>query len=71
MSLPRFVPPMLATPGPPVWSDEFLYEPKWDGLRCLAFKEDCLRLMSRTGREMTAHFQVGDLNCLRQTRHGP
>ncbi|NLN19697.1 MAG: ATP-dependent DNA ligase [Firmicutes bacterium] len=68
MSLPRFVPPMLATPGPPVWSDEFLYEPKWDGLRCLAFKEDCLRLMSRNGREMTAHFpELAGLNCLRQT----
>jgi len=68
MPLPTFIPPMLATPGPLTYSKESLYEPKWDGLRCLAFKDKRLRLMSRNGRDMTAHFP--DLADLAHCLHG-
>jgi DNA ligase D-like protein (predicted ligase) len=47
-SLPEFVPPMLAKPGEPFDSDEYLFEIKWDGIRALAFVEpDGYRLIGR------------------------
>lgn len=60
---------MLATPGSLTYSDEFLYEPKWDGLRCLAFNDEQLRLMSRNGRDVTVQFpDLADLaHCLPHT----
>ncbi|WP_051581618.1 non-homologous end-joining DNA ligase [Pseudonocardia acaciae] len=48
---------MLATPGPLPIGPEWCYEVKWDGMRLLAdVTADRLRLTSRTGRDMTAHF---------------
>ena len=40
MTLPGFVPPMLAKTGrEPFSSDDYLFEIKWDGTRALAFVE--------------------------------
>ncbi|MBO0848860.1 MAG: non-homologous end-joining DNA ligase [Pseudonocardia sp.] len=48
---------MLATPGTLPIGPEWCYEVKWDGMRLLAdASSDRLRLSSRTGRDMTAHF---------------
>jgi bifunctional non-homologous end joining protein LigD len=48
---------MLATPGPLPTGPNWLYEVKWDGWRVLADVEDGrLRLSSRSGRDVTAHF---------------
>jgi bifunctional non-homologous end joining protein LigD len=55
---------MLATPGPLPVGPEWCYEVKWDGMRLLAevvtepngTGEGRLRLVSRTGRDMTRHF---------------
>lgn len=48
---------MLATPGTLPIGPEWCYEVKWDGMRLLAdVSSDRLRLSSRTGRDMTAHF---------------
>jgi len=50
--------PMLATPIPaPFDSEEYVFEVKWDGLRCVCQVEaGTVRLFSRTGRDMTAQF---------------
>lgn len=38
--------------------DGWQYEPKWDGFRCLAFKEgDKVELHSKSAKLLTAHFQ--------------
>jgi ATP-dependent DNA ligase len=48
MDLPYFIPPMLAEPGQPFDSDDYVFEVKWDGYRVLLFREgDEYRLMSR------------------------
>lgn len=49
---------MLATPGPLPAGPEWYFEVKWDGMRLLAdlSAERGLRLTSRTGRDVTAHF---------------
>jgi bifunctional non-homologous end joining protein LigD len=52
---------MLATPGTLPIGPEWCYEVKWDGMRLLADVSSDrpsgrLRLSSRTGRDMTAHF---------------
>ena len=39
--------------GPPAW----LYEPKWDGFRCLVFKDgDEVELTSRNTKPLTRYF---------------
>lgn len=55
-TLPFFVQPMLAAPGSFFRSSEHLYEPKWDGIRCLAFADREIRLMSRNGNDITNRF---------------
>ncbi|MGH3245879.1 MAG: non-homologous end-joining DNA ligase [Trebonia sp.] len=59
LPLPATLAPMLAAPGgppardPQAWAVEF----KWDGVRALAFIEGGrLRLVSRTGRDITATY---------------
>lgn len=38
-------------------ADGWLYEPKWDGFRCLAFKDDGdIELMSKSGKPLTRYF---------------
>lgn len=55
--LPAFIPPMLATPGKPFDSDDFLFEVKWDGTRGLAFIEDgTYRLVNRRRIDFTERY---------------
>ena len=55
--LPVFVPPMLARPGTPFDSDDFLFEVKWDGARALAFiEEGGVRLLSRHGLDRSERY---------------
>jgi ATP-dependent DNA ligase len=36
---------------------EWMYEPKWDGFRCLVFRdEENIFLQSRTGKSLTSGF---------------
>lgn len=49
--------PMLAELAPaPFDSIEYLFEPKWDGVRCLAYVSDVLRLEARSGNDITYRF---------------
>ncbi|MBE3576558.1 MAG: non-homologous end-joining DNA ligase [Limnochordales bacterium] len=61
--LPPFgsVKPMLPVEGAPFDSPDFLFEPKWDGFRCLAFctqteRGVATRLQSRSGHDLTPRF---------------
>lgn len=59
MTLPVTPPvePMLAKSAAGVPSGEFLYEPKWDGFRCLVFRDgDEIELGSRGGKSLTRYF---------------
>ncbi len=59
MRLPVLPPvkPMLATSVPEVPDGEFLYEPKWDGFRCIVFRDgDEVELGSRNERPLTRYF---------------
>jgi ATP-dependent DNA ligase len=54
-------------PAGPQWE----YEPKWDGFRCLAFRDgDDVRLMSKSGQELERYFPeiVAELKGLRAKR---
>ncbi len=49
--------PMLAYPADPFSSAEYLYEPKWDGFRCLIYVENnTTQLRSRNGADLTSGF---------------
>ena len=51
------VKPMLAKAVPDVPEGEFLYEPKWDGFRCIVFRDgDEVELGSRNERPLTRYF---------------
>ncbi len=57
MTLPRFIPPMLAVFGKPFDDPGYLFELKWDGFRTLVFRdESSYRLMSRNGLDVTEHY---------------
>ena len=59
MDLPLTPPvePMLAKLGRELPSGALLYEPKWDGFRCLVFRDgDELLLQSRNGRPLDRYF---------------
>jgi ATP-dependent DNA ligase len=63
--LPTFVAPMLAKPGKPFDSDDYLFEIKWDGTRMLAYIDrDGYRLVNRHGRDRTEPYP--ELGFLRQ-----
>lgn len=57
MSLPIAISPMLVSsaPRPPDRTD-FLYEVKWDGIRCIAFIDHEVRLQSRNLRPIAGRF---------------
>lgn len=58
MSLPLTPPiePMLARPQATIPAG-MAYEPKWDGFRCLVFRDDAdVVLLSRNGRDLTRYF---------------
>ncbi len=62
-TLPRFIRPMLARPGQPFDSPDYLFEVKWDGMRALAFVDrDGQRIVSRHGNDLTEQFP--ELACL-------
>jgi len=51
------VKPMLAASMPEVPEGEFLYEPKWDGFRCVVFRDgDEVELGSRNEKPLTRYF---------------
>jgi ATP-dependent DNA ligase len=64
--LPRVLNPMLARKADaPFDSDEYMFELKWDGIRCLAFIEHGrLRLQSRQLTDVTIQFP--ELACLKE-----
>jgi bifunctional non-homologous end joining protein LigD len=53
---PTFEPMMAVLTAGPFDDDEWLFEVKWDGHRCLANLGQATRLTSRTRRDMTAQF---------------
>lgn len=59
MALPLSPPlaPMLAKPVRVVPEGDYLYEPKWDGFRCIVFRDgDHVELASRNERPLTRYF---------------
>ena len=66
MKLP-FLRPMLAQQRQEAFdSEEYLFEIKWDGYRCLAYHSDGILLRSRNGKDFTQQFQqiISDLASL-------
>lgn len=57
LTLPLNLKPMLALTADPFDSDAFLFEPKWDGFRCLAYVQaHVTRLQSRNGVDLSGYF---------------
>ncbi len=59
MHLPVMPPvkPMLAKPVPEVPEGDYVYEPKWDGFRCIVFRDgDEVELGSRNEKPLTRYF---------------
>src|ERR1700758_516080 len=59
MFLPVMPPvsPMLTKLAREVPVGDYLYEPKWDGFRCIVFRDgDEVELASRNGRPLTRYF---------------
>ncbi len=48
--------PMLAVPAEPFDSEDYLFEIKWDGYRCLCYLNEEVRLLSRNGKDITDAF---------------
>jgi bifunctional non-homologous end joining protein LigD len=54
---PKLAPMLAASADAPFSDPAFLYEPKLDGYRCLAFRrDDTVRLLSRRGLDQSAQF---------------
>ena len=65
------VAPMLATLARELPAGEFLFEPKWDGFRCLVFHDaDRVELRSRNRRPLTRYFPevVEAVSALKEAR---
>src|ERR1700724_3699952 len=59
MKLPLLPPiePMLAKAAAKVPTGSYIYEPKWDGYRCLVFRDGAeIDLGSRGGKSLTRYF---------------
>src|SRR3981081_2114589 len=58
LPIPKSYPPMEALPASDLPSGpEWQYEPKWDGFRCLAFRDrKRIDLQSKSGRPLTRYF---------------
>ena len=71
MSLPirKNFPPMEAQPATDLPAgSEWHYEPKWDGFRCLAFRDDDkIELLSKSQKPLTRYFPelVAELRSLK------
>lgn len=48
--------PMLCKPAKPFDSEEYIFEPKMDGIRCIGMTDSSARLFSRSGRDITVQF---------------
>jgi ATP-dependent DNA ligase len=61
-SMPLLPMEARSVPELPV-GEEWQYEPKWDGFRCLAYRDgDGVTLWSKSGQDLTRYFpEVGDL----------
>ena len=69
LSLPTFLPPMLAQSARPFDSPRHLFEVKWDGIRALVFRDqDRYRIVSRRGHTITEKFP--ELECLAELACG-
>lgn len=56
--------PMLAITGEPFDSPDFLFEVKWDGIRCLAYLTEETVLYSRNGNDITHRYpELSGLHC--------
>lgn len=54
---PPFLPMEAVLVDEPPVGDNWLYEPKWDGFRCLAFRgDDEIYLQSKSGQPLTRYF---------------
>jgi ATP-dependent DNA ligase len=57
LPVPSPIEPMLAKAAAAVPSGDYLYEPKWDGFRCLVFRDgERIELGSRGGKWLTRYF---------------
>ncbi len=53
----RPIRPMMAKPGEPFDSEDFIFEPKWDGLRAILFKNgNRIELQNRNLKDVTAGY---------------
>ena len=72
LPIPKTYPPMEAAPATSLpMGPEWQYEPKWDGFRCLAFRDGKkIELQSKSGKPLTRYFPelVAALSRLRATR---
>ncbi|HEV8064995.1 MAG TPA: ATP-dependent DNA ligase, partial [Acidimicrobiales bacterium] len=51
------VSPMLSKPAKDLPTGKMMYEPKWDGFRCIVFRDgDSVVLGSRNERPLTRYF---------------
>ena len=61
--------PMLSRSAPSIPTG-MAYEPKWDGFRCLVFRDaDQVQLISRNGRDLTVYFPEVVAAVLANTPH--
>lgn len=68
--MPGFIEPMLAVYGRPFDSPTHLFEPKWDGIRCLFRYDGEVTLFSRSGRDISSQFpEVCALHPLEASRY--
>ena len=58
LPLPKTYAPMEAQPAEELpQGSEWHYEPKWDGFRCIAFRDDArVDLQSKAGKPLTRYF---------------
>lgn len=54
--LPNYIKPMLASMAEPFNSEDYTYEIKWDGYRCLAFLNSDTKLQSRNLKDISSIF---------------
>ncbi len=61
--------PMLATSSAPFSSNEYIYEVKWDGFRCLSYLDKVTLLMSRNSLDFSHKFpELAGINGLAKRR---
>jgi DNA ligase D-like protein (predicted ligase)/DNA ligase D-like protein (predicted 3'-phosphoesterase) len=62
MNRPLYRPMLARMARAPFSSGDWVYEVKWDGTRAIAYADETLSLLSRTGREMAGQFpELGEI----------